>query len=161
MSQIAFGVTQGPNGPQMTTMIIPTPSAPTPPQSYESYLETPEGVFVKIIYHTDNKPLADRYADHMDSVVGWKVLAAPVTPPESLMSKIGTAWAAAVAIPFFVGLAAFLFAMVAHMGNWISFDAVTETIGYSARYGLLAFPIIGLVLTGIAIFTHSSAKQHA
>lgn len=160
MTQIAFGVTQGPNGPQMTTMFIPSPSAPAQPTSYESHLETPEGVHVKLTYHTSNKAMADRYSDEIAQKSGWKVLEQEPEQPETLASKIGTAWVAAFLLPLAIGFAAFMLAAGLHMADYIGFSDVNNVISMSARYGLWAFPILGFVFSGIAFFTHSSTKMH-
>ena len=153
MTQIAFGVTQGPNGPQMTAMFIPTSGPPAQPTSYESHLETPEGVHVKLTYHTSNKAMADRYSDEIAQKSGWKVLEQEPEQPETLGSKIISAWVAAFLLPLMVSLVAFMLAMTLRVADYIGFNDVSDVVSISARYGLWAFPILGFVFSGMALFT--------
>jgi hypothetical protein len=160
MTQIAFGVTQGPNGPQMTTMFIPTPSAPEQPESYESHLETPEGVHVRLTYFTSNKVSADRYADEAASKLGWKVLEQAPPAPTTLMGKIGEAWLGALLIPVALVFVAFIVAFVFHMAGYLTFRDLEAVGSLAVRVGLWSFLPLGFVLTCVAIITHSSAKVH-
>lgn len=163
MTQIAFGMTQGPNGPQMTTMLIPTPMVPTPPQSYESHFESPEGVPVKVVYQTSDQTVANHIQQSLIEMMPstWKHFEIPPATPATLWSKIGTAWSAAVGIPLVLGVAAFMLAFVAHMANYISFDDIETVIQWAAKLGLWSFPIIGIMGSAVAIFTHSSDKSNA
>ena len=155
MSQIAFGVTSGPNGPQMTTMIIPSSSAPS---SYDSHFVTPEGINVGVTFNTDNKAIADRLEDEIAQKMGWKILEEAPEGPETLGSKITTAWLLAVLIPVVVGVLAFFGALLLNMGNYIEFRTIDDVIKYCVRGGLWSFPLIGCVGTIVALITHKTEK---
>lgn len=162
---IGFGITQGPNGPQMTTVWVPTPapSAPAEPESYESHLETPEGVHVRLTYFTKNKATADRLADEAGQKMGWKVLdKAPEPPavPKTRGDAILEAWATAFVLDIVGMFAAFIIAFMFHMASYLSFNELTDWGSFIVRVGLWTFPFAGLFLSAVACFTHSSDKTH-
>lgn len=154
MTQIGFGLTQGPNGPQISPVLMMTPSAPSEPESYENYFETPEGVTIHVTYRTPNKVQSDRYSDELAQKMGWKVLESTPEGPKTLAGEIGEAWLAAVVIPIIVGFVGFLFVVALHMAGYLTFDGSTAYMSMIVRYGLWSIPLLGGLLTGVALITH-------
>lgn len=157
--QVGVGMTPGPNGPQMGPVLLFTPDR-TEPQSYESHLETPEGVHVKVTYNTSNKAMADRYADELAQKSGWKVLEQEPAAPQTLAEKIGEALLAGILIPIALVFAGFIVAFVFHMAGYLTFNGLENTGSLMVRIGIWSAIPIALILSGVAIFTHSSEKQH-
>lgn len=145
MTQIAFGITHGPNGPQMTTMLIPGVSAAPEPSTYESHLETPEGVHVELIYHTNNKVMADRYSDEVAQKSGWKVLENPPEEPEepaSLLVDLFMGWVIVFVIIFFLAMLTMLGSTMFYAADFISRQLSDEVIKYTFAASIIAFPLM-------------------
>lgn len=163
MVQISYGITSGPNGMQMTPIFTPSPSAPTPPKSYESHFETPEGVHVQVTYHTSDKEVSDKLAAQLSQLTEWKDYVAPPSAPESLASKIATAWLVAFMLPFITFFASMFLGMLLDvtdiLGPWSYRDA-ENLVKETAMYGLWSFPILGFLISAVAIFTHSSDNSN-
>lgn len=154
MTQIGFGLTQGPNGPQIAPVLMLTPSAPSEPESYENHFETPEGVHIEVKYHTANKVQADRYSDELMQKTGWKVLEQAPKGPQTLGDKIGEAWLMALVIPIITCIAGFFVITAFHMASYLTFREATDNMSQMVRYGLWAIPLLGFLLTGVAFITH-------
>lgn len=162
MTQIGFGISQGPMGPQMTPVIMMTPSAPSEPESYENHFETPEGVHIHVTYKTSNKVQADRYSDELSQKTGWKVLEQAPEGPKTLAGEIGEAWLMGLVIPVIAGFVGFVITVLFHMAGYITFNESTAYMSQIVRYGLWAMPLIALILTGVALITHgrNSSTDH-
>lgn len=155
MTQIGFGLTQGPNGPQIAPVLMVTPSAPSEPESYENHFETPEGVHIHVTYKTPNKAQADRYSDELAQKMGWKVLESAPEGPATLASKIGEAWLIGFVAPVVLGLAGFFIVSLFHMAGYVTFSEASDIMGQIVRIGLWTMPLIALLLTGVALITHN------
>jgi hypothetical protein len=162
MTQITFGMTTGPNGPQLIPVFIPSSGNTSAPESYEAYFETPERVHIKVIFNTNNKAMADRYADELAQKSGWKVVEHFQEPekPASLAEDIAASWAIAVASSFALCFALFMITMVIHFAGYLTYSEVSTAVMLIVRFGLFTVPIMGLALSGVALFTHSSTKKH-
>jgi len=159
MAQLSYGVGVGPNGPQVMPIIIP--DGPSAPESYQSYLETPEGVFVEITYHTSNKAAADRYSDELAQKSGWKTLQeSPKAEESSLALEILAAWLFAFMGAFLLPMGLFIGASILHSARYLSSDWPNLFWGNGARIGVWTFIAMGFILTSVAISSHSSTKKH-
>lgn len=154
MTQIGFGLVPGANGVQVAPVMMLTSGGESHPEEYESNFETPEGVHVEVTFHTDNKSQSDRYADEMAQKMGWKVLQQAPEGPETLGSKIGTAWVGAVIMPVIAGFAGFLVITALHIAGYFTFNEATSNISQMVRIALLSVPLLGFLFTGVALITH-------
>lgn len=147
MAQFGFGMTTGPNGPQIGPVMMITPSTPAEPEAYETYMETPEGVCVKVTYHTANKVMADRYEDEILQKMGWKVISNPPAREMSKWQEVSLCWIfsflAAFALPFFT----FILVSILKSAGFVDRGAVDFIWDNGARIGIMTFFIVGFLLT--------------
>lgn len=142
------------------TQIIMVNTPASPPTSYESHLETPEGIYVKLIYNTSNKASADRYADEAAQKLGWRVLETPPATSSSVWAELGGSWILAFSVPLIVGMVAFVGAIFLNMAKYIGFDTVDLVAEKAVRWGIWSVPIIGITLTVLTLLNASSRKKH-
>ena len=159
MVQVGFGIGQGPNGPQMMPVIMPS-QAPAEPESYESHLETPEGVYVKVTYHTKNKAAADRYADELAQRSGWKSLEKSPEQPMSLFSEVALSWVIALIAGFALPFIAVMGAEILRGAHYISRDSSEVVWNNLERIGIWTFVTAGITFTILAFTSRSSQDPH-
>jgi len=159
--QVGIGMMPGANGMQVGPVIMPGGSTESKPSEYKSYFETPEGVRVDVIAHTDNNATADRFEDELAQRMGWKVVEAPETNgPKGIGEKLLEAWLVAVVVPFMLGLCGMLILITANIADLVSFREMQYLASSMTRVLMISVPVIGLALSGVALFTHSSKEKH-
>lgn len=159
MAQIGFGIGQGPNGPQMIPVIMPS-QAPAEPESYESHLETPEGVYVKITYNTKNKVMADRYADELAQKSGWRVLEKAPEAPMSLASEIGLSWMLAFIAAFVLPFVLIFGAEILRSAGYMNREWSDMAWNNAAKIGIWSFVGVGITFTTLSLLQRSTETQH-
>lgn len=159
MTRLVFGPSIGSEGVQVGTMVVPSGTAT--PDSFNSFLETPEGVRIQVVWHTQNKATADRYEDDLIQRMGWKVSEMPAKDePATLVDDLILAWMTALAIPCLLVFAALVIVFCLEMADFIHPLTSRVVFKNTMRFLVISIPIIGVTLSGVAFFTHSSAKKH-
>ena len=141
-------------------MVVPSGTAT--PDSFNSFLETPEGVHIQVTWHTQNKATADRYEDDLIQRMGWKVSEASVEDtPDSLLDDLVFAWLTAIVVPFALVFSVLVFTFFSELAEFIHPLTRRMVFIYAMKFLVISIPLMGVTLSGVAFFTHSSAKKHA